>query len=222
MKEIYAEAKTVIVRSAAAVSSVAALCFLTATAGTAIAQSGSSRGTPPTSVERRTEVLNRQEADYEIEKSRRDLKAPRETPADRRRVHELAEQIKHDFDGLQESHNQLVLFMASKEGLSRQYDSIFRAVAEIKKYSTRLKTNLALPKQQQEKARVEIKNDQIEESLMTLRKHIYDFITNPLFASVGVLDLEQGKKAARDLDRIIELSDSITKSVGKPKKPTNF
>src|SRR5205807_1125107 len=123
-----------------------------------------------------------------------------ETPADRKRVQEVAEQIKHDFDGLQESHNQLVLFMASKEGLSRQYDSIFRAVAQIKKYSTRLKTNLALPKQQQEKARVGVNNDQIEVSLITLRQHIYDFVTNPLFESVGVLDLEQGRKAARDLD----------------------
>src|SRR5437868_1233064 len=108
------EAKTVAASIAAAVLSVAALCFLTATAGTAIAQSGGSRGTPPTSVERRTEVLNRQEGDYEIEKSRRDLKAPPGTPADRRRVQEVAEQIKHDFEGLQESHNQLVLFMADK------------------------------------------------------------------------------------------------------------
>jgi hypothetical protein len=55
---------------------------------------------------------------------------------------------------------------------------------------------------------------------MTLRKHIYDFVTNPLFESPGVLDLEQGRKASRDLDRIIELSESITKSVDTLKKPT--
>jgi hypothetical protein len=55
---------------------------------------------------------------------------------------------------------------------------------------------------------------------MTLRKHIYDFVTNPLFESQGVLDLEQGRKASRDLDRIIELSESITKSGDKLKKPT--
>ncbi len=217
MKEIYAQAKTVAVSIVAAVSAVAALCFLTATAGTAIAQSGS-RGTPSTPVERRTEVMSRQEGDYEIEKSSRDLKGPKD-PADRRRVQEIAEQIKHDFEGLQESHNQLVLFMADKEGLDRQHDSILRAVAEIKKYSTRLKTNLALPKPQQEKARVGIRNDQIEESLMSLRKHIYDFVTNPLFESPGVLDLKQGRKASGDLDRIIELSEIITKGGDKLKKP---
>lgn len=60
----------------------------------------------------------------------------------------------------------------------------------------------------------------IEESLMSLRKHIYDFVTNPLFESRGVLDLEQGRKAGRDLDWIIELSGSITKSGDKLKKPT--
>ncbi len=219
MKKIHTKAKTVAVSIVAAVSSVAALCFLMATAGTAIAQGGGSRGTPPMPVERRTEVMSRQAGDYEIEKSSRDLKGPKD-PAARRRVQEIAEQIKHDFAGLQESHNQLVLFMADKEGLDRQHDSIFRAVAEIKKYSTRLKTNLALPKpQQQQKARLGIKNDQIEESLMSLRKHIYDFVTNPLFESPGVLDLEQGRKASGDLDRILELSESITKGGDKLKKP---
>jgi hypothetical protein len=88
---------------------------------------------------------------------------------------------------------------------------------------------------QQEEGRVEANNEQIEESLMTLRKHIYKFVTNPLFESQGVLDLEQGRKAVRDLDRIIELSESIRKSIsrqpvvpgsiksnaGLPRLPTN-
>jgi hypothetical protein len=216
MKEIYAEAKTVAVSIAAAVSSVAALCFLTATADAAIAQSS---GTRPTPVERRTELLKRQGGESDLEKSSRDLKGPPEKPPDRRRAQEVVEQIKHDFEGLQESYNQIVLFMADKEGLNHKQDSVFRAVAEIKKYSTRLKTNLVLPEPKQEKARVEANNEQIEESLMSLRKHIYDFVTNPLFESPGVLDLEQGRKAGRDLNTIIKLSESITKSGDKLKQP---
>ena len=114
MKEILvkAKAKTVAVSIVAAFSFVGALCFLTATASTAVAQGSSSRGTPPTSVERRTDLSNRQATEYEIEKSSRDLKESPINPADRRHVQEVAEQIKHDFAGLQESHNQLVLFMA--------------------------------------------------------------------------------------------------------------
>lgn len=217
MNEIYAEAKTVAISIAAVIASVAALCFLAATAGSAFAQGGDRRPSP---VERREDLSNRQAAEYEIERSSRELKKPRDTPSDRKRAQELAEQIKHDFVGLQESHNQIVLFMADKEGLNRNHDSVFRAVAEIKKYATRLKTNLALPKPQQEKARDDGNNEQIEGSLMTLRKHIYNFVTNPLFETPGVLDLEQGRKAGLDLDRIIELSESITKSVDKLKQPT--
>ena len=209
MKEIYAEAKTV------AVSSVAALCFLTATPDAAFAQGG--RTMP---VERRTEVLNRQGVEKDLEKSNRELKGVPEKPADHKRAHMLAEQIKQDFEGLQESYNLIVLSMAEKAGLNRNHDSVFRAVAEIKKCSTRLKTNLALPKpQQQEEARAEGSSEQIEESLMTLRKHIYDFITNPLFESHGVLDVEQGRKAGRDLDRIIELSESLKRRAEELKKP---
>jgi hypothetical protein len=217
MKEIYAEAKTVAVSIAAALSCVAALMAM---ADATLAQGGGSRGTPPTSVERRQELSNRQATDYEIEKSSRDMKGRPETPGDRTRAQEVAEQIKHDFDGLQQSYNQIVLFMADKEGLNRKRDSVFRAVAEIKKYSTRLKTNLALPKPQHEKARVEVNNAPDEETLMTLRKHIYDFVTNPLFESPGVLDLEQGRKAGGDLYRVTELSESITKSGDNLKKST--
>lgn len=213
MKKIYAAVKT------PAVSSVAPLCFLMATVGVVFAQGGS-RGTPPTSVERRQDLSNRQATDYEIENSSRELKKPSETPADRKRAQEIAAQIKHDFGGLQESHNQIVIFMADKQGIDRNHVSVFRAVAEIKKYATRLKTNLALPKTQHEKARVEAGDAQVEESLMTLRKYIYNFVTNPLFETPGVLDLEQGRKAGRDLDWIIELSGSITKSGDKLKKPT--
>ncbi|HBB86509.1 MAG TPA: hypothetical protein DC047_02710 [Blastocatellia bacterium] len=204
----------------ASVYVVAVLCFLTATVGSAFAQGGDRRPSP---VERREDISNRQAAEYEIEKSSRELKKVPERPADRKRAPEAAEQIKHDFDGLQESHNHIVLFMAEKEGLDRNYNSVLRAVAEIKKYATRLKNNLALPKAQQEKREVEARDDgnnqQIEASLLTLRKHIYDFVTNPLFETPGVLNLEQGRKAGLDLDRIIELSESITKSVDKLKQP---
>jgi len=196
-----------------------ALCILAATAAPAFAQVGS-RGTPPSSLERREDLSNRQATEYEIERSSRELKKGPATPADRKRGLEVAEQIKHDFAGLQESHNQIVLFMTEKDGLNHNHDSVLRAIAEIKKHATRLKTNLALPKPEQEKVadRSASGNEQFEISLMTLRKHIYNFVTNPLFEKPGALDLEQGRKAGLDLDRIIELSDSIRKSSDKQKQ----
>ena len=199
---------------------VVALCFLFPAAGAAIGQGGGSRGTPPTSVERRQDLSNRQASEYEIEKSSRDLKGRPDNAADQRRLQEIGTQIIHDFEGLEDSYNQLVLLMSHKDGVTSQRDSVIREVAEIKKYSTRLKTNLALPKPPREKVQIENNNsDLVQDSLLILRKHIYDFATNPLFESLDVLDVEQGRKAARDLDRIIELSESITKSAGKPKQP---
>ena len=214
MKQIYAEAKTVAIWIATA---IAAVCLLTAAANPARGQRDDRRPSP---VERRTEVLERQGAEYDLEKSSRDLKGRPERPEDRKRAREIAEEIKHDFAGLQESHNQIVLFMADKEGLNHNLNSVFRAVAEIKKHSTRLKSKLALPKPQEEKTRVEANNEQIGELLMLLRQHIYNFVTNPLFESAGALNVEQGRKAGVDLDRIIELSESITKSAGNLKNQT--
>jgi hypothetical protein len=190
----------------------------------ALGQGGGSRGTPPTSVERREDLSNRQATEYELERSSRELKQPHETAAARNRSQLVADQIKHDFSALQDSHNQIVLFMANKEGFNHNSASVLRAVAEIKKYASRLKTNLALPKPKQEKGGVETSqdrnNEQLEKSLMTLRNHIYNFVTNPLFATAGVLDIDLGSKASLDLERIIELSDSISKTVDKPKQPT--
>ncbi len=212
MKEKHS--KTVAILAVAGWSSLVLCCF-TAGAGATFAQGG--RTTP---LERRTEVLNRQGVEKDLEKSSRELKGAPERPEERKRALQVAAQVKHDFEGLQENYNLIVLAMAGKD-LSLNLDSVVRAVADIRKYATRLKSNLALPKPQPENERVEIHTQQMEELLTTLRQHIFDFVTNPLFESHGVLDVEQGRKAGRDLDRIIELSDSIKKSDERirPTKP---
>ncbi len=106
--------------------------------------------------------------------------------------------------------------MASKKALN--YDSVLAAVVEIKKCSSRLKGNLALPQAKNDQDK-KISNDvdassreQLEGTLLTLRKHIYSFVTNPLFEAPTVLDVVQAKKAGDDLESIIELSESIGKS----------
>jgi len=71
---------------------------------------------------------------------------------------------------------------------------------------------------QEKKVRGEAGSDQLEESLLTLRKYIYSFVTNPLFESAAVLDVVRAGKARRDLDEIIELSKSIRKSGDRLKK----
>ena len=198
----------------------AALCVAAAAAGRpAAAQRGGAR---PSSVERRVEQLNRQGEQYERDKLRRDLEGGEaaDDPRERKRSQAVAAQVREDFEHLQAAYNRIVLAMASKEGFQEQ--SIMPDLAEIKKCSTRLKGNLALPRPKgeghKEPREAAAQPARLEESLMVLRRHIYSFVTNPLFEAPGVLDVEQATKAGRDLDRIIELSEELRKGADRAKK----
>ena len=131
-----------------------------------------------------------------------------------RRAQELAEQVRHDFEGLQAAYNDIVLAMSPKG--SHDLDSILDSVGEVKKCAARLRTNLALPRAKDEEHKAQTEAARTEDSLLLLRKHIYSFVTNPLFEAAPVLNVEQAGKAARDLEMILELSESIRRG-GRPK-----
>ena len=192
----------------------AASFLVTVPSGSSLAQ----RGSPgAAAAERRTDTLNRQGEQYEREHLGREGKDPAGTPGDRRRAQDVAGQVKHDFEGLQAAYNRIVLAM--RPGGSHDFDSILESVREVKKCATRLRANLALPrgKVEEEKAPGAAGAAPVEESLLLLRKHIYSFVTNPLFEAAPVLNVEQAEKAGRDLDMILELSESIRRG-GKPKE----
>jgi hypothetical protein len=192
----------------------ATLC-LTASEDRVFAQAGRSIPTP---VERREEQMNRQSADYERDSLDRDLKGRSDKPGDHRRNKVVANRIEQDFEGLQAGYNQIVLAMASKKDTNDV--SILKAVAEIKKCAARLKDDLALPKPD-DNDRKEVPSGTISETmgpLLLLRKHIYSFVTNPLFESSTALDVRQAKKASHDLDQIIQLSESLKREGDKLKK----
>lgn len=189
--------------------------LLLASAGPCFAQ----RGTPgATAAGRRVDTLTRQGEQYERDNLGRERRAASDSPADRRRAREAAEQVRRDFDGLQAAYNKIVLAMSP--GKRPDLDSILDSVAEVKRCASRLRENLALPKPREDeagKARGAAEETQVEESLLRLRKHIYSFVTNPLFEGLPVLDVEQATKAGRDLDMIVELSEGIRKHGGGAK-----
>jgi hypothetical protein len=191
----------------------AALFGLLLTTEVASAQGGSR----PSSIQRRVDVLNRQGEQYERDNPERDLKNdPRSN--DRRRSQAVMAEVKKDLESLQAGYNQIVLAMAANKSI--RDPQILQAVVEIKHSSTRLKHNLALPQSKDDKNKAPGTTAGAPESqapVMALRKHIYSFVMNPLFESPAVLDLEQARSASRDLDRIIEISDSIVKSHGEKK-----
>ncbi len=212
MKQLHAEGKTIAVRLAAALMLMAALESL------AFAQRG---GSPPVPDARRLDEMNRQGRQYEIDQLSRELKGAPDKSTDPAVAQAMA-QIKHDFEGLQDGYNKIVLAMQSKQGLD--YDSLLDPVAEIRKCSGRLKGSLALPRPKDDQdAAPPVKSDsgRIEEPLLQLQKYIYSFVTNPVFDARGVLDVVQATKASRDIDRIIELSETIRKSGERLRKHAN-
>ncbi|HYP52318.1 MAG TPA: hypothetical protein VEQ42_02195, partial [Pyrinomonadaceae bacterium] len=176
------------------------------------------RGSPgATAAGRRVDTLTRQGEQYERDNLGREREAPADAPRDRRRAKDAAEQVKRDFDGLQAAYNKIVLAMAP--GKRPDLDSILDSVVEVKRCASRLRDHLALPKagdDEADEARGEARAARLEESLLMLRKHIYSFVTNPLFDGPPVLDVQQAAKARRDLDKILELSESIRRSGDRP------
>jgi hypothetical protein len=171
------------------------------------------RGSPgATAVGRRTDTLNRQGEQYERDQLSREGQNPAGKPGDRRSAQELAERVKRDFEGLQAAYNKIVLAMRT-EG-SHDPDAILDSVEEVKKCAARLRANLALPRvmDDEEKGRGAAGAAPAEESLLMLRKHNNSFVTNPQLDAAPVLNVEQATKAGRDLDMILELSESIRRS----------
>ena len=209
MKKLYSPIKTAVILI------FAVLSFVLTMEITGVAQRSR-----PISVERREEQLNRQIMEDARDDLNRELKRGKSKSGERIKAQKL-EQVKKDFEELQAGYNRIVLAIASKQNLYN--DPIFAAVAEINKSAVRLKENLALPHpkpgEEQAAQQSDAELTEIKKSLLTLEKHIYSFVTNPLFEMPNVLELELAGKAGRDLDRIIELSGNIKKNGEKLAKP---
>jgi hypothetical protein len=165
----------------------------------------------PSSIQRRVEQLNRQGEQYERDNPDRDA-AGGPNRKDRSESTALMARVRKDLEGLQANYNHIVIEMASRKTLPD--NQILKAVTEIRDRSMRLKHDLALPQPKDEERKAPLNSaasDQGDAVLMALREHIYRFLMNPIFEAPAVLDVEHGKKASRDLDKIIEISDNISR-----------
>jgi hypothetical protein len=98
--------------------------------------------------------------------------------------------------------------------------SIVENVTEIKKRSTRLSIDLALPPEEKDTKRKSAENDALQPALATLNKLLDSFLTNPIFSDAGAIDLQLAAKARGDLNEIISLSDKVRKNADKWSKKT--
>ncbi len=189
----------------------AALCLVTTAATSSPAQSRTS------TIERRIDDMNRQRQQYDRETLRDRPGGKDEKLANQKSAQAIASQVKQDFERIQSVYNDIVIAMSASDTLDNRFVS--EATTEIMKRASRLKTNLVLPAPQdtEQGAAKEagLSDDQLKPRLKKLCLHIVSFVTNPLFETSGVLDIEQSTKASRDLESIIKVSESISKTAEK-------
>ena len=168
-------------------------------------------------IERRIETLNRQSQESERDSLRREMEGKNRKPANSKQSQAIKTQIKEDFEALQTAYNNIVINLQSGS-LERGF--VLEASADVKKYSARLRENLALPEPEkiaadEIAAKEEPNLSDRRKSLRSLCRHIYNFVTNPIFNEPTGLDVEQAANARREIDKIIELSEKIRETAEK-------
>ena len=150
---------------------------------------------------------NRSMDDYDraISRMKNDAKAANE----RRR--NLFPQINEDFQRIQVIHNEIVRMLQPDKGL--HYDRLVDLTDDMKKRGSRLRENLALPPTEKTDSQPNhsdsIDEIQIRKSIEGLHNLIVDFVANPIFKNLGVVDAKAISAASESLDKIIDKSDEI-------------
>jgi hypothetical protein len=135
----------------------------------------------------------------------------------------LFPQINEDFQRIQVIHNEIVRMLQPDKGLN--YDRLADLTSDLKKRSARLRENLALP--QPEKSDTPptrsdaIDDAHLKKTIADLHDVIVNFVANPLFKNLGVVDAKVIDAAGKNLDDILGLSEEIkreAKLLGKTAK----
>lgn len=114
--------------------------------------------------------------------------------------------------------------MAATNTQPPNYKDIVESLTEIKKRSTRLKSSLALPREQKEEKSAGFKDaekTELQLGLTTLNKLLAGFLHNPIFSDSGPIDMRLAAKARRDLEDVIVLSEKLRKNAEKRNKPAD-
>lgn len=173
------------------------------------------------SVAERDTMMRRADAMREMEIKR--LESKKDVKADRAPAARISfQQIVEDFRQLQVVNNGMMKAIFSN-GAARapDLDHISKAMAEITRRASRLRTNLQFPglkgevSRQSEREIADVK--QLKASLLALDKMIMGFVNNPALRESGVLDAQQSAKAKGDLSVIIRLSQRIKERAEKLK-----
>jgi TolA-binding protein len=123
----------------------------------------------------------------------------------------LFPQINEDFQRIQELHNQIVRML--QPGKELNYERLADLADDLRKRSSRLRENLALPAREKTETQPthseEINDRHMQKTIGDLHDLIVSFVANPLFKNLGVLDAKVIIEASENLDNIIDVSGEI-------------
>jgi hypothetical protein len=140
-------------------------------------------------------------------------------PDDRAKVQALAAQIEQDFSRILILHNEIARALSAASRLD--YRFVSTATAEIKKRSSRLQSTLLLKPEGSEQStekQVSADEKEVKDALISLCRHIKNFVTNPVIDSPGTVNVEQLEKARHELEDTIQISSGIKKTADKLSK----
>ncbi len=113
-------------------------------------------------------------------------------------------QIREDFRRIQSINAERIRPAVNNNSLA--YGNIAKAAAEIERRAKRLKSNLALPESSDGPIPAEQSSLTYTEQMKRLDSSISNFVSNSIFRSTAVVDVQLAEKASRDLREIILVS----------------
>ena len=158
---------------------------------------------------RRAEIESRQRALWTLEKEARKNKA--RTPSAN---NPAFRQFKEDFEGMQTANYALADLVLAAEPFD--YREIGKQASEVKKRAARIRATLVLPEADKQEKPDE--KPALKDAIAKLGLLVQNFISNPMFQELTVLDANYTVKARRDLDEIVRLSEHIRKTAEAVKK----
>ena len=154
---------------------------------------------------RRAEIESRQRALWTLEKEAHKNKN-KSRPASANNPAFL--RFKEDFEALQLANYALADMVAAREPFD--YREIGKQAAEVKKRAASIRTILVLP--EADKQEQPDQKPALKDAVNNLGSLVKDFISNPMFEELTVLNATHTVKASRDLDEIVRLSEHIRKT----------
>lgn len=140
-------------------------------------------------------------------------------PNDLKRTQAMMDQVSEDFQRILTLHNGIVRAIDANLPLNHKF--ISDATGEIRKRAARLQSSLKLQKPEAEKENqatgTNLKMMETRDELILLCKQIESFVRNPIIDKPGTVDAQQLGNARRDLQSVVEISDTIKKRVDKLK-----